>query len=448
MLVRDPRSALDRRLVAVLRSNSSACHLALGKAQEAVEEARAAVTEDDTFEKGWTRLGAALEALNLRVEALAAYRRISTNELAAKRIAALEAPLVVVTAEGLSGVPEGSLNPARFARFEKVVRFYCSRVFMPGEPLLDIEPRARDHDYCLRMFLYLNAEKAERGVSPVNRHVFVQDSFPVDMMFFDVLGQFLALPNVVEAGCVRGTLLNTATIPALVVSPWTGEGLPPDTLKPHAATLVWKNLQPLRDMLLRNAKLVSEEAKKSYKVAPGFVLSILTHVEAREVDYSVHEGCCFPGCLVERAQYRCGKCFIARYCGQEHMSTHWREHKLTCVPLAKREPQVTSDCTECYLDMPEVAEALTIECMPLPRRTFPGVVVVKMQLLMNGLLKACDPYGVLSMGGTTEWYEEAIDLFRPHATTVGSAAYAYFDADMSVENEITVYMDRALKCTW
>ncbi len=76
------------------------------------------MASDSTFEKGFLRLGAVLETIpGRRSDALAAYRRVAGNEVAAKRIAVLEVPRVV-TETGMSGIEPNSLDPRRLETFQ------------------------------------------------------------------------------------------------------------------------------------------------------------------------------------------------------------------------------------------------------------------------------------------------------------------------------------------
>jgi hypothetical protein len=446
--IRDHDTPKGKRARATLHSNLSACLLAMDDVEAAVKAAQAAIAEDETFGKGWLRLGAALEALDRRDEALDAYGKVSTNEFAAKRIAALRGPPVVVTAQGLSGVPERSLDPDRLPRFASATQFYCGRVLFPGEPLiLSMEPRAESHDYRLRLLLS-SFSGMDRDGAPVpllkSYHACVDKENHV--LYFQVMDQFATLSNVADDGCSRTLSPNSPEIPILLVAVWMREASPPGSIKWQMNDPVWGSVKPLRDMLLRNAKLVSEEAKRRIRVAPGFVLSVLTHVAAPEMDYTIRQGCSFPGCVVKCAAYRCSRCFVARYCGKEHMTSHWKAHKLSCVPLAQREPKVTIDCSGCYHAVQN----------PATPRTFPGVVVVKIQMFADSVCKISDPHGLLNVlvPGEDEGFEK-IRAQMPVPVTddtetnsVAQSGVAYFDADMSVEGRLVVYLDRWWKCTW
>jgi hypothetical protein len=201
-------------------------------------------------------------------------------------------------------------------------------------------------------------------------------------------------------------------------------------------------------MLTRNSHLLSEEVRLREAVLRGYVLSILTHVAVPELDFSVHEGCRFPGCVVERAQFRCGRCFVARYCGNEHMTADWREHKMCCVPLAQRQPAVTLDCADGYLDDPR--QRLGIDCITSPRKTFPGVVVVKISMAPFRAVKICDVHGVLAlyMGPGSDGFDRLEPLLRARTRIEHDLGCGYFDADMTVEGRLIVFMDRTWKCTW
>jgi hypothetical protein len=79
--------------------------------------------------KRWVRLGAAHEGVGDREEALKAYRAVSSNAVAAERIAVREAPPIVVTTERMSGIAEGSLDLGRLAPFEEPREFYGVSLF-------------------------------------------------------------------------------------------------------------------------------------------------------------------------------------------------------------------------------------------------------------------------------------------------------------------------------
>jgi hypothetical protein len=444
-------SAAGARLLAVLKSNRSACFLSLRTAEEAADEARAAVAQDQTFEKGFLRLGAAYEALNRRAEALEAYRRVSTNEVAAKRIAVLEAPPIMVKAEGLVGVPEGSLDLRDMAPCADPTEFFGilgKRILLPSEELTKLEMRrsSRAFDYCVRTFYkeFFNIVGQFHQDARSN-HMMTQGD---QKLWFDVIGSFVVLPNVADDGRPRHVSHNSPDVPVLFVALWTGKGAP----RKVRAKPSWDNygvdLERMKAMLLRNASLVSESCKRRVKVDPGFVLTVMTHV-APDVDYAVLEGCSVPGCTVECAGNRCGRCLVTRYCGKEHMTAHWREHKPHCVPLAQRQRKLTLDCSRWYMDDPSIAR-YGIEPVPVPRKTFPGLVVIKIITLPGFMYKLCDPHGVFLKFITRgeSGFAEMLEMFPKCALDHMGMGFGYFDADMSQEGRLVVYLDRSWKCIW
>jgi hypothetical protein len=454
LMTREKRSPLDRRLMAVLQSNMSACSLAMDDPKEAVAHAVAALKEDDTFEKAWLRLGAALEASpGRRAEALDAYREISSNPVAAARIAALtetETP-VVITTEGLTGLPERSIHTNYLALCLNPLSFFGGgRIFLPSEPLLPGEARETAYDYCLRGFmasLALSLENCDPDVPQHSRHVFASESNPKDQLWLDVIGTFVTLRNVADDGRSRKVTHNSSDVPAVFVGVWTDKGKPPPVkVEPQLWHCGWSDLKPVRDMLMRNAALLSEESKKGLRV-PGFTVSLMTHMAAPELDFSIMEGCAMPECRVKCAAYRCARCYVARYCGKEHMTAHWKVHKARCVPLAQREPKIELPCWHGYLDNPVNAKAIGVDCIAAPQKTFPGVVVVKIQLFGDLGVKICDPHGVLIVSGVSdaEWFVslEKLLLARPTFRNVG-----YFDADMSQEGRLVIFLDHNWRCTW
>jgi hypothetical protein len=339
------RSPLDKRLVAILRSNMSACSLAMGDVEQAVEEARAAIAEDETCEKAWLRLGTALEASpGKRKDALEAYRRIRSNVVAAERIAVLEAPRVEVTTEGLTGV-KGSVDPRSLAPFRNPTRFFGNRIYLPSEPLGPEEARSTTFDYTLRLMMLELAEIVEASDPKSlqnSRHELLSATDANEKLYIDLLGGFVTLPNVADDGRSRKVARNSSDIPILWVALWTGEGKPPF----EAPTRKWSgavfplDLKRLKAMLLRNAGLLTAHVTgRLAQLVPGFTTTILTHVAAPELDFSVMEGCSMPGCVVECAGFRCGRCVVARYCGKEHMTAHWKVHKPLCVRSLSASPK-------------------------------------------------------------------------------------------------------------
>jgi hypothetical protein len=443
------RSALDRRLVAVVHSNRAACFLAMGDAGRALEAARAAVKEDETLEKGWIRLGSACEALPAcRADALEAYEKVSSNPVAAKRIAVLREPPIVVTTDGVTGIPEGSLDMRVLAPFPNPVRFY-EGLMLPSEPVVAGEARENAYDYRLRLFLSHLATRCESGElnkDRPSRNVFAQSA--AEELWFDVMGTFVAVPNVADDGRPRKFVRNAPEVPALLVALWTGKGKPPGF--PEACEWMgrWTHVQPIRAMLVRNAALLPDEMKQSAPV--GFTLSVLTHMAAPEIDYSVFEGCAAPGCTVECAGFRCGRCFVARYCGKEHMAAHWKVHKSKCVPLERRGPRLTIDCSRSYLDQPDYAIVYGYDYVRVPKKTFPGVVVVKIQRFGDIGVKICDPYGVLiaSSARGADWFEPLKRALLARKAFSSGEGAAYFDADMTQEGRLVILLDHDWKCTW
>jgi hypothetical protein len=447
-------SALDRRLRVALHCNRSGCFLALKETELALDEARKATSIDATFEKAWLRLGMALEATpGGREEALEVYRRIAaTNAVAAERIAVLEPPRVVVTTEGLSGVPNGSLDLLRMERFPKPTAFFGNRIMLPSEPLAPHEPRASTHEYGLRALIKNLSESEElaNGHS-AQRHTVARPESPDEKLCFDSLGQFVTLPNVAEDGRNRMFARPSSNVPIILVALWTGKGDPP--LVKNVVPRHWTHAvdhELFKAMLVRNAALLTSEVERRFR-RPGYLISFLTHVAVPELDYSIHEGCSALDCKVDRARYRCSRCFVARYCGEEHMTAHWKQHKPHCVPLAQRQPQLSLTCKNVYADEPEVARHTGIDCIRLPRKTFPGVVVIKIQMFEDRTMKISDPNGVIRLFTSASIFLQHKSLeiaFLRSATIVGGFAVAYFDADMSVADRLVFFMDRAWKCTW
>jgi tetratricopeptide (TPR) repeat protein len=458
--------AFDRRLTAVLRANASACCLTMGDAGSASGHAQMATQVDPSYEKGWLRLGAAYDALGHRGAALEAYGKVRSNAVAAKRVAELNAPPVVISEDGPSGVPQGSLYLDVADEFHKPFTF-LGRARFPSEPLLEGEARIAEHNYALRNYVVLLADLDEGNCfgeeALGRRHVLAQENVPQDRLWFDVMSRFVSLYNVVEDGCSRQLSKNAWKIPVVLVAVWTGEGEPPVDKTPTEAPCPWKDLKRVRAMLLRNATVLSDSTRQSNPVPAGFVLSVLTHVAAPELDYSILEGCSAPDCKVERASYRCGRCYLARYCGEEHMAAHWREHKKLCVPLEQRGPTITLNCARSYLDRRMIAKPLGFDRMQVPKKTFSGVVVVKVRMRSPLFFTICDPNGVFVLRDCDEWNygpcnsEESFLLLKKLMLQRGTVAakdeygcdaYGYFDADMSVKGRLIIYFDRNWSCTW
>jgi hypothetical protein len=110
---------------------------------------------------------------------------------------------------------------------------------------------------------------------------------------------------------------------------------------------------------------------------------------------------------------------------------------------------MTLDCSHAYLDNPRRAQELGIDCVAVPRKTFPGVVVVKIQLFPGKLLKISDPYGALIMHmSPVADMNRDLALFLARANITDDRGFGYFDADMSQEGRLVIYLDHNWRCTW
>jgi hypothetical protein len=447
--------ALDVQLRAVLNGNCSASLLAMGRAEDALRHAEAATLDDPANEKCWLRLGAAHDALGHRRPAFQAFQKARSNTVAAKQSAELRVPPVVVTEYGLGGAWKNTvfLDPSN--TYYKPTKFF-KRLLLPGEPLVKGEVRLESFDYVVRKFMLDKAEEMrdDKEGSVERRIVWTQRDDKQKFLRFDIIGSFVSLYKVFEDGRSRLVAPNATVIPVLLVALWIGKGEPPPGDQ-QPATVVCDNVDRVQRIVLCNTLLLSDATKQSIPVPRGFVLSVMTHVPAPELDYSVLEGCSVPGCEVECAANRCGRCYVARYCGEEHMKAHWREHKKLCVPLQQRTPALIFDCSHSYL-------VFGGDDREFVKKTFPGVMVVKVQMTDMHDFTICDAHGVLSLNQddivldsrNNESFEKLKQLLLQLGTVSpadkdgNSDAFGYFDADMSVENRLIIYLDRAWKCTW
>jgi hypothetical protein len=234
-------SPLDMRLRAVLHSNLSACLLAKGKAKKALKEAEAATEADPTFDKGWLRLGMAIEAKACKCggcggRALDAYQKISsTNAEAAARVAAIG---ITVTTDGITNVRDESLNVFDFSICHEPTAFLnLTRLFHPSEPLLPGEARVTSHEYGLRL-LMVDLAKTVEEYDPDDkpdrtRHVLWQGEGPGEQLWFDLIGLFGSLQSIIDDGCSRQLFDSSPTIPVAPVRLWVGRGKPGNDLRVH-----------------------------------------------------------------------------------------------------------------------------------------------------------------------------------------------------------------------
>jgi hypothetical protein len=66
------------------------------------------------------------------------------------------------------------------------------------------------------------------------------------------------------------------------------------------------------------------------------------------------------------------------------------------------------------------------------------------------IFKICDSNSdfIKYMMPFDEGYEHLQHEYRKHATFIEHVGCAYFDADMSKQGRVVLYMDRPHKCTW
>jgi hypothetical protein len=355
--------------------------------------------------------------------------------------------------EGEPGRAREESAGARSPIFSKPTRFFGNRILLPSEPLWPEEARAGTFDYSVRIMMLELAALMERygntTSGQLSRRVLVEGDGPGEQLWMDVIGNFLTLPNVADDGRSRRVTGNSSNVAVLLVAVWTGAEEPTS----DAETLTYlaprcSDLKRLKAMLMRNATLLSDDANRSTGIGSCFVPSLLTHVAAPELDYSVQESCWALDCTVESARYRCGRCLVARFCVREHMEPHWKEP--SCVLLVQREPKISLDCARGYLDNPENAELLGVDCVAVPRKAVSGLVTIKVQLFRGTGFKICDPCGllVLMVNEEAAEFQQLRQMFLLRATAAGGVGFGYFDADMSQQGRLDIFFDHSWKFTW
>ncbi len=171
-------------------------------------------------------------------------------------------------------------------------------------------------------------------------------------------------------------------------------------------------------------------------------------------EYRVLEGCAVRGCDAEVAKFRCGQCFVARYCGTEHSKQDWSEHKKSCVPLTKR-PFVAIDmervlCMSVGAHYNEVKYGQTTQIEPMA-----GVVVVKLIGLEGQWIKVFDQscrfaVTILADMIPEETFSRVMSLLftKGFVATCGHHGNIYIDAEISVPGRLLFFLDKAHYCEW
>jgi tetratricopeptide (TPR) repeat protein len=345
----------DRRARAVLHSNRSACLLSLGDAAGALKEGKAAVEADSTFEKGFVRCGAALEAMSgRRAEALEAYRRAAgSSEVAAKRVKVLEVPREVTLA-GVTGIENGSLDPRQLEPFDNATQYFRQSLLLHeslGEVCqVGLCQYQEDSSYLLRVSMYRIAAGVERRAhvfpygpvkEPALKSVVLRDEESAIVLELRMCDGFKRLEDIDNDGRELRIVEASSSVPIIAMS-WKDVcrefdpsiGVVRDDSAGYVVAV--EVLLRLRQHLESNAKLLAPDFKASLELDRGFAASFLSPMSTPALEYRVREGCAVRGCNAEFAKFRCSNCYLARYCGAEHSKQHWSEHKKSCTPLMSR----------------------------------------------------------------------------------------------------------------
>jgi tetratricopeptide (TPR) repeat protein len=475
------------RARAVLFSNRAACHLALDEDFEALRAAEAAVAADPTFEKAHVRCGSALERIpGRRADALAAYRRVAGNELAQPRIAVLEVPRVVGE-EGVSGIEQGSLDPRRMRPFDDVFTYMHDaltlheRLDVRDGPDMTTSARVRN-----AMCSVASLAAGVKGCPLLRMALRAQE---VEYFLeFDALGSYVQLSDVSDDGRRLPPEFRASVVPILPVSFAVGSGgvkrlqienctplipnyplfLTADSSVPGGFFLQYKVSKAMLDLFIRmldaNATLVSEDYKASLQLPGGFRASILTPVCVNVPQVVVFEKCAFPGCTEEVCSYRCSKCMLVRYCGSEHSTAHWQEHKRACRPASER-PFIELVETgpwnmwRCFESAEFGLVFYGVETL-WPLHVAEGLAVVKVcrKYLADKLcVVICDQDAATVLNGTKGFVggNDDVQVLEQFLLTKGRAGdseyrIAYCDADVSRarEGSVRLFLDKALNCIW
>jgi hypothetical protein len=450
----------DARARAVVHSNMSACHLALRNYAEALREGEAAVAADNTFEKGHARCGAALERMpGRRRDALAAYRRAGGNEAAKERIAVLQVERVVGE-EGVAGIEEGSLDPRQMRHFANAY-FYAFRATPLHELLDDSErPTSTVNAYVRHLFASFARHISDAKGRPLR--MVLAETGGKACLVFEPLEEYKQLSDVSDDGRRLLPQDKASVVPILPVGFCTdADAVGGGYMHFPVSRAV---LDVFSRMLEANAKLLSDSYKASLGLIEGIRASVLMPVSVDVPQVVVFEKCAFPGCKEEVCKFRCSRCMLVRYCGSEHSTGHWQQHKAACAPASQRPCIVLVSAgawpmVEC-LETPEgfLYRCITDKFWPLKPVTGLAIVKLAVHFVADRMwLIICDGDSATGLFDTAGLIggKESLQRLKEFMRVKGHAGMnsyriAYCDADLSGarEGRIQLFLDKALNCVW
>jgi hypothetical protein len=163
----------------------------------------------------------------------------------------------------------------------------------------------------------------------------------------------------------------------------------------------------------------------------------------------------------EIVESRCGKCYLARYCGPEHSAQHWSEHKKLCKPRSTRAHlQISLGEVFCRQAPFYFAESCSAADVARYSKIEPvqGVVVVKV-MAMQGCGAAGEQWIKVfyNTGCFVVALEEKDAIFKQFMSFVitkgemsscGHHSTVYCDADISVAGRMLLFTDKVHPRVW
>jgi hypothetical protein len=378
----------------------------------------------------------------------------------------------------VTGIEKGSLDPRKMEPFDNAAKYFRESLLL-SEMLQDYcEVRLCENMYganvALRKMLYELASQLERkDFNPPFGHshllvpnaLLFRDKESMIVLEVELRGRFVRLRDIDSDGRDRHVAQAEASSVPILPVVWKDMPRDPSAGKrlsyARVCTLALARLEQLKEHLQSNAKLLSPDFESSLHLRPGYCASFLSPVSTPVPDCRVLEGCALESCTAQFAKFRCGKCFLARYCGAEHSDEHWNEHKKLCKPRSSRAHlEVSLGEVFCRQAPFYFAESCSAADVARYSKIEPvqGVVVVKV-MAMQGCGATREQW--IKVFDNTACFmialEEKDAIFKQlmsfvvskgEMSSCGHHSTVYCDADISVAGRMLLFTDKVHRCVW